>query len=54
MPLTSSGQKTLRSMLKQYGPKKGKRVFYASMNKGTLSRRKMEKRRKSGHQGMGM
>jgi hypothetical protein len=34
MPLTSSGQKVLSSMQSQYGGEKGKRVFYASINKG--------------------
>jgi len=34
MPLTSSGQKVLSSMRGQYGPEKGTRVFYASINKG--------------------
>jgi hypothetical protein len=34
MPLTSSGEKVLSSMTKEYGSKKGKSVFYASINKG--------------------
>jgi len=34
MPLTPSGTKVLSSMQSQYGPEKGERVFYASMNKG--------------------
>ena len=33
MPLTSSGKEVLQSMVKQYGAKKGKQVFYASENK---------------------
>jgi len=33
MPLTSSGKDVLASMKKQYGDKKGKSVFYASINK---------------------
>ena len=33
MPLTKSGTKILKSMRKQYGKKKGKSVFYASMSK---------------------
>jgi hypothetical protein len=32
MPLSKSGKKILKSMQKQYGEKKGKGVFYASMN----------------------
>ena len=42
MPLTSSGKKVLGNMSRQYGAKKGKSVFYASMNKGTLDRKKLE------------
>jgi hypothetical protein len=33
MPLTKSGKKTLEAMIKEYGAKKGKQVFYASINK---------------------
>ncbi len=33
MPLTSSGKEVLQSMKAHYGTKKGKRVFYASINK---------------------
>lgn len=33
MPLSKSGKKVLGNMKKQYGSKKGKSVFYASMNK---------------------
>ena len=36
MPLTKKGTKIMRSMKKQYGAKKGKRVFYASANKGKI------------------
>mgnify|MGYP001607010736 CR=1 FL=1 len=32
MPLTSSGEKVLSDMRKRYGGKKGKSVFYASIN----------------------
>lgn len=34
MPITKSGRSVLASMVKQYGPEKGKSVFYASINKG--------------------
>lgn len=34
MPLTASGEKVLGNMTKEYGAKKGKQVFYASINKG--------------------
>jgi hypothetical protein len=32
MPLTKSGSKVMKSMMKEYG-KKGEEVFYATMNK---------------------
>jgi hypothetical protein len=37
MPLTAKGQEILANMEKRYGEKKGKEVFYASRNKGTIS-----------------
>lgn len=36
MPLTKKGQKIKSAMIKEYGPKKGEQVFYASRNKGTI------------------
>lgn len=33
MPLTKTGNKVLSNMEEQYGEKKGKAVFYASINK---------------------
>lgn len=36
MPLTDKGKKIKKSMKKQYGKKKGERVFYASKNKGKI------------------
>jgi len=36
MPLTSKGKKIMAAMVKQYGKQKGKEVFYASKNKGTI------------------
>jgi hypothetical protein len=36
MPLTHKGKKVMAAMAKQYGNKKGKSVFYAMINKGTL------------------
>ncbi len=36
MPLTTKGKKIKKSMTKTYGAKKGKQVFYASINKGTV------------------
>lgn len=32
----------MKSMKKEYGPKKGEKVFYASKNKGTI--KKVEKK----------
>jgi hypothetical protein len=37
MPLTEKGSKIESEMKKEYGPKKGEQVFYASRNKGTIS-----------------
>jgi hypothetical protein len=36
MPLNAKGKTILTAMLKEYGQKKGERVFYASKNKGTI------------------
>jgi hypothetical protein len=36
MPLSSKGEKIMSSMKEQYGPEKGKSVFYASKNAGTI------------------
>ena len=36
MPLTKKGTKIKAAMQKEYGPKKGEEVFYASANKGTI------------------
>ena len=43
VPLSAKGKKIKKAMLKQYGKKKGKKVFYASANKGTITG--VEKRR---------
>lgn len=37
MPLTAKGEKILAAMQEQYGEKRGKEVFYASANKGTIT-----------------
>ena len=38
MPLTKKGNKILSKMVSEYGStKKGKQVFYASINKGTIT-----------------
>jgi len=36
MPLTPKGKKILGHMKKEYGSKRGKSVFYASQQKGTI------------------
>ena len=36
MPLTKKGKKIMEAMKVGYGKKKGKRIFYASQNKGTI------------------
>lgn len=36
MPLTKKGTKIKKAMEKEYGAKKGKKVFYASQNKGII------------------
>lgn len=36
MPLTKKGEKIKKAMVKEYGKEKGKQVFYASENKGTI------------------
>jgi len=38
VPLTDKGKKILGSMKNQYGSEKGESVFYASANKGSLSK----------------
>lgn len=37
MPLTKKGEEIKEAMTKEYGAKKGEKVFYASKNKGTIS-----------------
>lgn len=37
MPLNAKGRKIKAAMMRQYGRKKGERVFYASENKGTIA-----------------
>ena len=36
MPLTEKGKKILKEMQEKYGKKKGKSVFYASINAGKI------------------
>jgi len=37
MPLTKKGSEILSNMQREYGAKKGKSVFYASINAGRIS-----------------
>ena len=37
VPLTDKGKKIKKVMTKQYGKKKGEKIFYASANKGTIT-----------------
>ena len=46
MPLTKSGMEVMKSMTKKYGEKKGKEVFYASINKGLKGSKKWHAKRK--------
>ena len=46
MPLTKKGRKIERAMDKEYGDKKGKKVFFASANKGTIKGVEKGKKRK--------
>lgn len=46
MPLLNAGKRILANMQSQYGADKGKQVFYASINKGTIPRAKVEGKKK--------
>ena len=48
MPLTGSGEKVLANMKSEYGEKKGKSVFYASINKGKKGSQKWHEKKLSG------
>jgi hypothetical protein len=37
MPLTKKGEKIRDAMIAHYGKKKGKAVFYAAQNKGSIT-----------------
>jgi hypothetical protein len=49
MPLSDKGRKIMSAMQSQYGSERGKRVFYASANKGRI--KGVEKREKRGRRG---
>lgn len=42
-PLTKTGKKVMRSMVKQYGKKRGKRIFYSSIQAKKKGSRKWHK-----------
>ena len=44
MPLTSKGRKVMSAMKREYGEKKGERVFYASRTSGRV--KGVEKKRR--------
>jgi len=48
MPTTKKGREILAAMKREYGKKAGERVFYASINKGTIkgTGTKTEKRKR--------
>jgi hypothetical protein len=48
MPFTMKERKILRSMKKSYGAKKGKSVFYASINKGKFGRASKARHKRRG------
>lgn len=48
MPLTPKGSKIMRNMKREYGSKRGERVFYASRNKGRIRGVEGRKSRRSG------
>lgn len=43
MPLTTKGKKIKKAMQKEYGKKKGEKVFYATENKGKIKGIKKKK-----------
>ena len=49
MPLTKKGKKIKTAMIKHYGKKKGKQVFYASENKGIIKEIKKKKKKSKGN-----
>jgi len=51
VPLTAKGKKVMAAMRSQYGAKKGKQVFYASANKGTIKGGERYRKRKLSQMG---
>lgn len=48
MPLTEKGKKIKAAMKEQYGVEKGKQVFYASQQKGTITGTHKERKARRG------
>ena len=49
MPLSKTGEKVMHSMVGQYGKKRGKEVFYASINARKKGSSRWHKKKKSSH-----
>ena len=47
MPLTKIGNKVMSAMIGEYGKEKGKRVFYASINKGKAGSSKWHRKKRN-------
>jgi hypothetical protein len=47
MPLTKKGSKIMKAMKKEYGKKRGEKIFYASKNKGTIKGVEKGKKKRS-------
>ena len=45
MPLTKKGKEILAAMKRTYGKEKGEKVFYASINKGTITGAEAKRKR---------
>lgn len=52
MPLTKTGKKVMKGMVEQYGAKKGKEVFYASINKGVKGSSQWHKKKQTANNPM--
>ena len=46
MPQTKKGKKIESAMVNEYGPRKGKRVYYASINSGRIKGAEGRRKRK--------
>lgn len=44
MPLNKKGKKIMKAFKKEYGTEKGKSIFYAAENKGTIKGVKQKKK----------